>query len=150
MAKWIRQQTSNLSIAGSSPARRAKTDNINPMYIDNDPEFQNIIDRFVDGIPASIDCKYGWANLVRECDEVVFANDPNYTVSQIKEKLGGLRFYFNLSNMDDYARVSGLVMSIEERSFSTCEDCGEPGYRRRVGDYGRIYTACDAHVVEDI
>lgn len=117
------------------------------MYIGSDSSFQNILDRFVDGVPALIDCKYGWAELIKECDDAVFKHDPNYTISQIKEKFGGLRFYFNLSNMDEYPKVSGVIMAIEEKSFHICEECGEPGYRRKIGDYGRMYTSCDAHEV---
>jgi hypothetical protein len=40
-------------------------------------------------------------------------------------------------------------MAIEEKSLETCEECGEEGYRRRKGDYGRMYTSCDEHADED-
>jgi hypothetical protein len=118
-------------------------------YIGSDPEFQNILDRFADGIPCVIDCGYGWANLIRECDASLFAEDPNYEVVQIKEKFGGLRFYFNPTDMEQYSRLNSIVMAIEEKSLETCEECGEEGYRRRKGDYGRMYTSCDEHADED-
>lgn len=114
-------------------------------YIGSDPNFQNILDRFADGIPATIDCGYGWAKIIAECDAVLFSEDPNYTIAQIKEKFGGLRFYFNLTNMDDYSRVSAKIMAIEEKSLEMCEECGSPGYRRRHGDNGYMYTSCDNH-----
>jgi hypothetical protein len=61
---------------------------------------------------------------------------------QVKEKFGGLRFYYN--GGDDYIR--GLASMAESMSTSTCEECGAPGKQR-----GRswIYTACDAHAKED-
>jgi hypothetical protein len=114
-------------------------------YIESDPEFQNILDRFADDIPARIDCGYGWAELIRECDAALFAQDPNYVIAQIKEKFGGLRFYFNPSDMKQYSRLNSIVMAIEERSLETCEECGAPGYRRRLGVGGYMYTSCDEH-----
>lgn len=115
-------------------------------YIGSDPEFQSILDRFADNIPASIDCGYGWSEIIRECDNALFALDPNYTISQIKEKFGGLRFYFNPTDMKQYAKLSSVVMAIEEKSLETCEECGSPGYRRRWRDVGYVYTSCDEHV----
>lgn len=114
-------------------------------YIGQDPEFQNILDRFADDIPAVIDCGYGWSELIRECDSALFAEDPNYTISQIKEKFGGLRFYFNPTDMKQYSRLSSIVMAVEEKSLETCETCGEPGYRRRWRGNGYMYTSCDEH-----
>jgi len=114
-------------------------------YINSDPEFQNILDRFADNIPARIDCGYGWAGLIRECDETLFSLDPNYEIAQIKEKFGGLRFYFNPTDMNQYSKLNSIVMAIEEKSLETCEECGEPGYRRRQHDTGYMYTSCDEH-----
>jgi hypothetical protein len=113
--------------------------------IGSDQDFQNILDRFADGVPSLIDCGYGWADLIKECDEVLFAEDPNYTISQIKEKFGGLRFYFNLSDMDKYQKISSVIMTIEEKSFEICETCGAEGYKRKQEDFGRMYTSCDEH-----
>lgn len=114
-------------------------------YIGSDPEFQNILDRFVEGVPTRIDCGYGWADLIKECDNVLFIEDPNYTISQIKEKFGGLRFYFNTSDMKQYSRLNSIIMAIEEKSLETCEECSAPGYRRRHSNMGYMYTTCDEH-----
>jgi hypothetical protein len=62
-------------------------------------------------------------------------------VAQIKEKFGSLRFY--LYNVDD---VSNAVTTYAEAmSTSTCEDCGCPGKRYRMGWYR---TLCPAHAAE--
>lgn len=66
--------------------------------------------------------------------------DAPYQVvaTQIKEKFGTLRFYYN--GGDDY--ISGLVSMAEEFSNRTCENCGNPGKSR---GNGWLYTACDFH-----
>jgi hypothetical protein len=59
-------------------------------------------------------------------------------VAQIKEKFGGLRFYYD--GGDDYVR--GLVQMAEAWAAHTCEECGKPG-KSRGG--GWIQTLCDEH-----
>jgi hypothetical protein len=57
---------------------------------------------------------------------------------QIKEKFGGLRFYYD--GGDEY--ISGLVSMAESWAGNTCETCGEKGERRSGG---WIRTLCDKH-----
>ena len=59
-------------------------------------------------------------------------------IHQIKEKFGGLRFYYE--GGDDYC--SGLEAMAEAWANRTCEVCGEAG-RQRSG--GWIRTLCDKH-----
>ena len=63
------------------------------------------------------------------------------TVDQIKEKFGGLRFYY--SGGDD--EISGMVSMAESWAAHSCETCGAPGERR---DSGWIKTLCDHHETE--
>jgi hypothetical protein len=60
------------------------------------------------------------------------------TVSQIKEKFGGLRFYYD--GGDQY--ISGMVQMAEIWADHACEVCGDPG-KQRSG--GWIKTLCDKH-----
>lgn len=60
------------------------------------------------------------------------------TASQVKEKFGGLRFYYD--GGDDI--VSGMVRMAESMSYRTCEECGAPGMSN---SYGWISTLCDTH-----
>ena len=62
-------------------------------------------------------------------------------VSQIKEKFGGLRFYY--SGGDD--EISGMVRMAEAWADIACEECGGIGKRR---DGGWIRTLCDKHEEE--
>ena len=58
--------------------------------------------------------------------------------AQVKEKFGGLRFYYN--GGDDYIR--GIVDMAEEMSHVTCEECGSPG---TSSNEGWIRTLCEQH-----
>jgi hypothetical protein len=66
---------------------------------------------------------------------------PQVTVAQIKEKFGGLRFYYD--GGDEY--ISGLVSMAESWATCSCETCGTPGERR---EGGWIRTLCDTHETE--
>ena len=57
---------------------------------------------------------------------------------QVKEKLGGLRFYAD--GGDDFTR--GAIALAEALSFRTCETCGAPG---RPQQGGWIRTLCPEH-----
>lgn len=57
---------------------------------------------------------------------------------QVKEKFGGLRFYY--SGGDEYIR--GLEKMAEAMSYRTCEKCGAPG---KPTEGGWIRTLCDEH-----
>lgn len=63
------------------------------------------------------------------------------SVNQIKEKLGGLRFYY--SGGDD--TVDGMVRMAESWAAHTCEICGQPG---TIRSGGWIKTLCDEHEAE--
>ncbi len=66
---------------------------------------------------------------------------PDVVVRQIKEKFGGLRFYYD--GGDD--TVDGMVRMAESWAAFTCEECGQPGTTRSGG---WIRTLCDKHEAE--
>ena len=63
------------------------------------------------------------------------------TVAQIKEKFGGLRFYYD--GGDD--EIRGMVSMAESWASKTCETCGKPGHQRSDG---WVKTLCDEHEAE--
>jgi hypothetical protein len=67
---------------------------------------------------------------------------PQVVATQVKEKFGTLRFYYE--GGDDY--IQGLVDMAESMSAVTCEECGVPG-KQRGG--GWILTSCDKHAEEN-
>ena len=63
------------------------------------------------------------------------------TVAQIKEKFGGLRFYYD--GGDD--EIRGMVRMAEAWAGIACEECGGIGTQRGGG---WIRTLCDKHEAE--
>ena len=107
-------------------------------------EFEYVKDAYM-GVDA------GWYTLVYSLckqidDHLKYKNkiDPNagyIRISQIKEKFGGLRFYYDdFSNCGEY--ISGMVDYAESLSYNICETCGKPG-KLRKGSW--LKTACDEH-----
>lgn len=66
---------------------------------------------------------------------------PQVIVVQVKEKFGGLRFYYEGGN--EY--VAGLVSMAESWADIACEECGGIGKKR---DGGWVRTLCDVHEAE--
>jgi hypothetical protein len=66
---------------------------------------------------------------------------PQVVVAQVKEKFGGLRFYYDGGD----ETVHGMVRMAEVWADSSCEKCGKPGTRRGGG---WIRTLCDEHEAE--
>jgi hypothetical protein len=62
-------------------------------------------------------------------------------VAQIKEKFGGLRFYYDGGDETVY----GMVRMAESWASNSCEECGTPG--KRNGE-GWVKTLCDFHIAE--
>ena len=99
------------------------------------------------------ECSDGWFDIldalcgnIENHLESVRRKDPEdpllqISISQIKEKFGGLRFYTSFT--DD--TISGMIRMAESMSYRVCEMCGNPG-RSRKG--GWIMTLCDSHAEE--
>ena len=73
----------------------------------------------------------------REVTEAI----PQVRIRQIKEKFGGLRFYYD--GGDEF--IHGLVRMAESWASTVCEQCGEPGMLRHGG---WVQTLCDKHEAE--
>ncbi len=69
---------------------------------------------------------------------------------QVKEKFGGLRFYIDFSDSDDWTdidevcaeQINRLISLAESESFKICDICGEPGTPQNDG---WISTRCEKH-----
>jgi len=86
---------------------------------------------------ANIQSHTDWWNKNRETRPVV----EQVVVEQIKEKFGGLRFYY--TGGDD--QISGMVRMAEAWAERSCEECGAPG---TAGGQGWIKTLCPEHRAE--
>jgi len=98
------------------------------------------------------DCGDGWYNIIDNLCATIKNREYNLTLhkkeyspvvaTQVKEKYGGLRFYY--TGGDDY--IDGAVAFAEYMSEVTCEVCGKPGKQRGVM---WMYTTCDEHTREE-
>lgn len=91
----------------------------------------------------------GWSKILGELSEKLFKLGWDGGLQQVKEKFGGLRFYWQ-NNIQDPTLASiarDAVEVAEWRSTQTCETCGKYG-KTRGG--GWILTLCDEHWKETV
>lgn len=94
-----------------------------------------------EGFTRYIECGYGWDHLVQPL--LVELEQLGGKILQVKEKFGGLRFYYLLE--ENHLLPNNFAQKVDEaelQSVATCEVCGEPGFRRSGG---WIKTLCDQH-----
>jgi hypothetical protein len=107
---------------------------------DDDPEIlRPVLARFAAGWDASVDCGEGRWPIIAQLDRDIAAIESAYEAHQIKEKFGGLRFYYKGGTGND-ARIDELIAQAERVAAPTGELCGAPGRAR-----GWIRTVCDEH-----
>jgi len=88
----------------------------------------------------------GWHDLVIELNNELESIDPNYTLHQVKEKFGGLRYYIDYAAIDDEKReqVIGIIDKYEIKSYKVCDVCGGSG--KQEVKKGYVRTRCQDHV----
>jgi hypothetical protein len=91
----------------------------------------------IESLCANIQSHTDWWNKNRETRPVV----EQVVVAQIKEKFGGLRFYYEGGD----EQISGMVRMAEAWASHACEECGAPG---TAGGKGWIKTLCSTHRAE--
>lgn len=77
----------------------------------------------------------GWKDIIQSTHEKLKYIDPDYKIAQIKEKFGGLRYYFDPSF--DYGSIQvnimdDIVRAAEHQASYTCELCGAYGWGTEV------------------
>lgn len=89
---------------------------------------------------ADVSIGEGWSELLRQlCQDIQDAR-LDVKFSQIKEKFGQLRIYYDISEytQSDYEKVSELVSKYERMSASICEFTGKPGQLRTVRSWVKV------------
>lgn len=103
----------------------------------------------------------GWLPIIMELNKKLEAIDPNYTIDQVKEKFGGLRYYYtthmrrweNIRLLGRWGWASAqrrnekmykLVQEAERECWRTCEVCGATENVFVKGP-GWIKTVCPVH-----
>lgn len=98
--------------------------------------------------PFGFECGEGWHKIIQETHNKLKYIDPDYKIAQIKEKFGGLRYYFDPSF--DYGSIQvdimdDIVRAAEYEASITCELCGAYGWGTEVEvrvDRGLYYGYC--------
>lgn len=80
----------------------------------------------------------GWHPLCERLHERLLALHPNYEILQIKEKMGGLRYY--VKGVRNTGRL--LIQQAEKLSLTKCEECGKPA---NPSPTGWRKTLCEEH-----
>src|SRR3990167_1021456 len=83
-----------------------------------------------------IDTGDGWFTLIDDLCDQIMRTGIRVEAVQVKEKFGGLRFYFE--PYDD--QIGGLVSCTEAKSYTICDMCGGPGIPRKGG---WVVTRCN-------
>jgi hypothetical protein len=91
----------------------------------------------IESLCANIQSHTDWWNKNHEKHPVV----EQVVVTQIKEKFGGLRFYYDGGD----ETIRGMVRMAEAWADKSCEECGAPG---TSGGKGWIKTLCPTHRAE--
>lgn len=94
--------------------------------------------QILDSLCGQIQHYIDWNNENFEKGYKQYKQVPQVVAVQIKEKFGGLRFYYD--GGDDH--ISGMVRMAESWAYHTCEECGAVGKMRNGG---WIRTLCDEH-----
>ena len=112
-----------------------KEENIQERFVEKlMTAYPQLFPKDADGKPREPDCHVwcpvGWQPMVEElCSKVAQIVDEHnltFEIGQIKEKFGGLRFYYSYEG-DRVDEISDLIHGAEERSFNVCEVTGEEG-----------------------
>lgn len=120
------------------------------------PEFFEYYDKEFEDEPApqislfGFECDDGWYQIIEGLCETISQLGVSLQVVQVKEKFGGLRFYYQEVEVDEerYAyMVHGAVQMAESMSFQNCEVCGNNGELRKDG--GWLKTRCDDCYTEE-
>lgn len=98
---------------------------------------QRVLDRIHPSYYQWVDCGSGWNNLILSLHDRLAEIDPDFVILQVKQKFGGLRFYYEPSQQSSNAALMAtLVRDAERISYTICEETGKPGtLMRRQGMY---------------
>lgn len=99
--------------------------------------------RIIEPFAKTVSCDDGWLNLLTDLHIELVEIDPKYTIYQVKEKFGGLRFYYSPSSPSLDPELRKVVNKYESKSYYVCEKTGNPGSLKRKN--GWIKTLNDSY-----
>ena len=96
--------------------------------------------------PQTIDTEPGWHPLIQQLDQQLHQLTPGYTIQQIKQKYGTLRYYAQPpQNTPPHTTTQfhKLIQQTEQQSAHTCETCGQPATTQKTKNW--YHTHCPQH-----
>lgn len=93
----------------------------------------------------------GWAGMLYALRNYLETLSQSIHVDQVKEKFGGLRFYFHVEtdiDSDDFNGIQDAVDAIESMSYTTCYVCPSRATHQGEGYWVRWF--CDEHDTDDV
>ena len=106
------------------------------------------LEQSLDSPYKRIDCQEGWYSLILYCHKELKRIDPDYRPVQIKQKFGGLRYYFDTDKGPEVHELLNEVVSrYERKAAETCEETGRRG--ARLYKIGGFYTTIHPDIAPD-
>ena len=115
--------------------------NLMPFWFECGDGWFTLIDELCSDIKNAVENDKKSLEYKKERGETVTEEDYEaiqVTISQVKEKFGGLRFY--VYGGSDYVR--GMIDFAESMSYKICEDCGNPGKLSQEGWWRTLCEPC--------
>lgn len=103
--------------------------NINPISSTLQMKVEALKEKISPAFGKYISVDEGWYQIVADCDMELTAINSNYKILQIKEKMGGLRYYIEPidATPDQTIAMGDVIRKYEDMSFTICEATGLPG-----------------------
>jgi hypothetical protein len=83
----------------------------------------------------------GWQELLARAHQQLCALAPDYALTVLKEKFGGLRLQVEAEGCE-HSALRVVIAAAEVESERTCEFCGAPGRVRSRGDRPGGWRKC--------
>lgn len=110
----------------------------------SNPQLEAIKARFEPGWGNHLFIGPGWHTLIINLDHALNAIYPEYTLYQVKEKFGSLRYYIGSVPTHLYEEIQRRITFAELLASGTCEECGDTATAKlRSGSW--LKTLCDTH-----
>lgn len=100
---------------------------------------------------VALDIQAGWLDTVYQIHEALLVVVPDYSIIQIKEKFGALRYYIEYFNTDSTKQfiVDSIINFGENMSKQICERCGQKYFTVSLRSfYHWNHTYCDVCELE--
>jgi hypothetical protein len=111
-------------------------------------ELGPLFEKYYKNVRLGVSLGPGWMPIYVEAagmmERIATSTGLEFSVDQVKQKLGGLRIYAWPISRDDmaYSALRNVIDTAANIAAKTCEYCGKPG---RLGGNGYIRVACEEH-----